>query len=140
MFLPFIFIIMQIAKHFTEYIEQAKAAEAEEELQKAAKLYELAIKQEPFEELPYTRLMIIYRKLKQPKDELRVINKALDVFQSHYDGKAAQFSGKDQIGQLSKALLKAISGSSKKAGHTQYPEPIPKWRLRKKTVEKKVNN
>ncbi|HEU4633093.1 MAG TPA: hypothetical protein VFS22_03865 [Flavisolibacter sp.] len=128
---------MQIAKHYTEYIDQAKRLEAEKELEKAAKLYELAIKQEPFEELPYARLMVIYRKLKQPKDEWRVINKALDVFRSHYDKKTAQFSGKDRIGRLSKALLKSVTGASKKTSYTQYPEPIPKWTLRKKALERK---
>ena len=129
---------MHIAQHYTEHIKQARAVEANGELEKAASIYEQAIKQEPFEELPYSRLMIIYRKLKQPKDELRVIKKALDVFQSHYDEKAVHYSGRDKIGQLSKALLKSMSGSNRTASYTQYPEPIPRWTLRKKAVEKKL--
>jgi hypothetical protein len=71
---------MHVAKHYTEYLKQARTFEEDGEPEKAASLYELAIKQAPFEELPYNRLMIIYRKLKQPREELRVINKALDVF------------------------------------------------------------
>jgi tetratricopeptide (TPR) repeat protein len=129
---------MHVAKHYTEYIEQARATEADGELEKAASLYEQAIQQEPFDQLPYNRLMIIYRKLKQPKDELRVIEKALDVFQSYYDEKAAHYSGKDKIGQLSRALLKSVTGTSKKTSYTQYPEPIPKWTVRRKAVQKKI--
>jgi tetratricopeptide (TPR) repeat protein len=128
---------MHVANHYTEYLEQAKAVEDGGDLEKAATLYEHAIRQEPFEEHPYNRLMILYRKLKQPKDELRIINKALEVFQLHYDEKAAHFSGKDKLGQLSKALLKSLTGSSKKTSYTHYPEPIPKWTRRKKLLEKK---
>jgi len=129
---------MHVARHYTEYLKQARAVEAEGEPEKAAAIYEQAVKQNPFEELPYNRLMVIYRKLKQPKDELKIIIKALDVFQSHYDQKKAQFSGRDNIGQLSKALLKSVTGSSKKTSYTRYPEPIHKWTLRKKAVQKKL--
>jgi len=129
---------MKPVKHYTELIEQAKNAEENSELQKAAVLYQQAIRQEPLEEFPYNRLMIIYRKFKQPKDEHKVIAKALEVFKNHYDRKTEPYTGKDKLGQVSRALLKSLSGNEKKLSYTTYPEPIPKWTIRKKTLEKKI--
>jgi hypothetical protein len=82
--------------------------------------------------------MIIYRKFKQPKNELRVIKKALEVYTAFYDKKLKPYTSNTKVGQLSKALLKSVTGSAKKTSYTSYPEPIPRWTLRKKAVEKKL--
>jgi tetratricopeptide (TPR) repeat protein len=131
---------MAVKKHYTELIEQARMVEAEGELEKAASIYEEAIRQDPMDEFPYNRLMIIYRKFKQPKNEYRVINKALEVYVSYYDKKLKPYTTNTKIGQLSKALLKSVTGSTKKTSYTSYPEPIPRWTLRKKAVEKKIDS
>jgi tetratricopeptide (TPR) repeat protein len=128
---------MEVAHHYTEYIKQARQAETDGEPERAAELYEKAIKQKPLLEQPYNRLMIIYRKAKEYSKELKVINKAIDVFTQHYDEKKAPFKGSGKIAQLSKAILKSIN-TGKKAVENNYPEPIPKWMTRKKTVEKKM--
>jgi hypothetical protein len=119
-------------------IEEARNVEADGELEKAASIYEQAIRQHPMDEFPYTRLMIIYRKFKQPKNELSVINKALEVYTAFYDKKLKPYTSNTKVGQLSKALLKSVTGSAKKTSYTSYPEPIPRWTLRKKAVEKKL--
>jgi tetratricopeptide (TPR) repeat protein len=129
---------MPVTKHYTELIEEARNVEADGELEKAASIYEQAIRQHPMDEFPYTRLMIIYRKLKQPKNELRVIKKGLEVYTAFYDKKLKPYTSNTKVGQLSKALLKSVTGSAKKTSYTSYPEPIPRWTLRKKAVEKKL--
>ena len=129
---------MPVTKHYTELIEEARNVEADGELEKAASIYEQAIRQHPMEEFPYNRLMIIYRKFKQPKNELRVIKKALEVYTAFYDKKLKPYTSNTKVGQLSKALLKSVTGSAKKTSYTSYPEPIPRWTLRKKAVEKKL--
>lgn len=124
------------AQHYTELVKQAKAVEEDGELEKAAELYELSIRQEPLEEWPYARLMKIYRQQKEYKQERRVIEKALKVFQAHYDKKGEKRLGKKgRSFELSKALLKAVEG---KNSEHYYPEPIPKWMKRKLVVEKKL--
>lgn len=123
--------------HYTELIQKAKAAEKADNIKEAITLYEKAIKQKPLLEEPYTRLMIAYRKLKRPDDELRTIKTAIDLFTQHHDERVKQFSGKDKIGQVSKALLKSLTGSPK-THKLNYPEPIPKWITRQKQVEKKI--
>jgi tetratricopeptide (TPR) repeat protein len=129
---------MPVIKHYTELIEEARNVEADGELEKAASIYEQAIRQHPMDEFPYNRLMIIYRKFKQPKNELRVIKKALEVYTAFYDKKLKPYTSNTKVGQLSKALLKSVTGSAKKTSYTSYPEPIPRWTLRKKAVEKKL--
>jgi tetratricopeptide (TPR) repeat protein len=129
---------MPVTKHYTELIEEARNVEADGELEKAASIYEQAIRQHPMDEFPYTRLMIIYRKFKQPKNELRVIKKGLEVYTAFYDKKLKPYTSNTKVGQLSKALLKSVTGSAKKTSYTSYPEPIPRWTLRKKAVEKKL--
>src|SRR3982750_549838 len=94
-------------KHYTELIRSAKAVEEEGELEKAASLYEDAIRQHPLETEPFNRLMIIYRKLKQPADEIRVIDAGLHLFQEHYDEKPSKLLGSNKTAEkLSKALFR----------------------------------
>lgn len=128
---------LSVAKHYSELIKSARALEEEEESEKAASFYQQAIRQKPLEELPYNRLMIHYRKQKDYEEELKVINKALDVFISHYNKLPEKLIGKNKkIEQLSKALLKTVSKEKKPQPY--YPEPVPKWMKRKEMVEKKL--
>ncbi len=128
---------MQATQHYAQYLKQAKIAEEEGNIEEATALYEKAIKQLPFLEQPYNRLMVIYRKKKNLKDELRVINKALNLFIARHDTKKKLLKVPGKVAQLSKALLKEI-GEGNKAFENTYPRPIEKWMARKKTVEKKL--
>jgi len=128
---------MHVAQHYTEYIRQAKTAEEQGEVEEAIALYEKAIKQKPLLELPYTRLMIIYRKNKRYDDEIRVISKAIELFTDHYNKKRERFKHSTKVNRLSKALLKTI-GDKTAGSENNYPQPIAKWLKRKKLVEKKI--
>jgi tetratricopeptide (TPR) repeat protein len=127
---------LEKVKHYTELFKQAELQEAEGELEDAAKSYEQVIKQHPLEERAYSRLMIIYRKLKDPKKELKVINKGIEAFKAQHDKKLETFSRNDAVGRLSKALLKSVSGKNLKT--KDYPKPVPQWTKRKAVVEKKL--
>ena len=129
---------MQVARDYTELISRARDFESAGEPDKAAKEYEQAISHGPFDERPYDRLMVIYRKMKDYEKELKVISKGLEVFRKHYDKKANQFRGNDKLGKLSKALLRTLSGKDKKSNFNPYPEPVGRWDTRRVTVEKKL--
>jgi tetratricopeptide (TPR) repeat protein len=117
-------------------MKQAKAAEEEGAEEEAIIFYERAIRQKPLLEQPYARLMVLYRKKRQYPEELKVINKALEVFTGHYDKKKKTFQGSAKVASLSKAILKVVG--TKAAIENLYPQPIPKWMARKKIVEKKM--
>lgn len=129
---------LHAAKHYSAYIKDAKLAEEENDIKRATELYELAIKQKPIEEQPYERLMIFYRKSKNYEKELKIIDKALDIFQNYYKEKAEKIYGKNKkLEQVGKALLKSIQPKDSKP---YFPQPISKWIKRKQTVEKKLQS
>ena len=60
----------------------AKALEKSGKLEEAAAFYETETKHHPHEAFSYTRLMIIYRKLKDTKNETRIIDSGIKAFRS----------------------------------------------------------
>lgn len=130
---------LYVAKSYPELMAEGKQAEENRELEKAAKIYERAIKSEPHEELPYNRLMIIYRKLTWYEEELETIKKGIAAFEEWYQKKSERLLGNNQaVNRLSKALAKSLGQKGKKAENIYYPEPIFKWMKRQQVVEKKL--
>jgi len=128
------------ATSIKQIFDKAKNAEAVNKIEQAAILYEQARKANPANEYSYERLMIIYRKLKKYKEELRVINEGIKFFESS-PNKSQQLFGKDKkIKQLSNALMQKVGLQDKKGKNLYYPQPVAKWRKRKEVVEKKIGN
>ena len=115
-------------------VRNAKQLEQEGQLEEAAKMYEDAVKQKSLDEVPYNRLMIIYLKLKRPKDEMRVIKAGIAVFEASLKPKRAS----KKLAELSKAMMKSTGLTDKKGNLVYYPEPISRWMKRKVLVEKKL--
>ncbi|HEX5155555.1 MAG TPA: hypothetical protein VFW07_29135 [Parafilimonas sp.] len=130
-----------MALHITSpnITDKAIKAEREKDLALAAKLYEQAIKEKPTDGFSYNRLMIVYRKLKQYKDELRVINKAIKNFREAHAKKTGKGLRRNSItGKLSTAFMKSTGLLDKKGNVVYIPEPIARWEKRKLTVEKRL--
>jgi hypothetical protein len=122
-----------------EIREKAREAETEGNMEEAATFYEQLLKQNKADEFPFDRLMIIYRKLKQYKDELRVINKGIKVFEDFYKKPAGRKSVKqEKLTTLSNAFMKSAGLKDKKGNLVYVPEPISRWMKRKGVVEKKL--
>lgn len=119
-------------------LQQAVAAEKNNDLELAEKFYRRLIQQKTFNELLYTRLMIIYRKQKKYKEELEIINKGLQHLKEHYEKQAAERASNPIIKKLSKSLNKSLGLTDKKGNLVYEPEPFPAWKKRKITVEKKL--
>lgn len=130
---------LHVAKSYHELMIEAREAEENNELEKAAKIYERAIKAEPHEEQPYNRLMIVYRKLTWYEEELKIIKKGIAAFEELHEKKTERLLGKNQTAtRLSNALAKSLGQKGKKVEPLYFPEPIPKWLKRQKVVEKKL--
>ena len=118
-------------------VKLGAAEESEGNLEQAAKYYEESIKDERLDETPFNRLMIIYRKLKRYKDELRVIRQGIKRYEAFYKKQARSPKGK-KLSQLSEAFMKT-SGLKDRKGRTVYnPEPIATWMKRMEVVTKKI--
>jgi len=105
----------------------------------AAQLYEQVLKGKPTDELPYQRLMIIYRKQKLYKQELRVINAGIKNFRQAYKKRVPRAVQKNSaVSRLSSALMKSAGLADKKGNLLYEPGPISAWEKRKIVVEKKL--
>ncbi|HYJ62292.1 MAG TPA: hypothetical protein VEV62_00985 [Parafilimonas sp.] len=119
-------------------LQQASAAEKNGNLELAEKLYKQEINKNAFNASVYTRLMIIYRKQKKYKEELEIINKALQHFKEYQNKKSSSKTNNAAIKKLSNSLNKSLGLTDKKGNFLYEPEPIPTWKRRKTTVEKKL--
>jgi tetratricopeptide (TPR) repeat protein len=113
-----------------------KTHEEEGELSEAAEAYEKRIKLRPIDEKAYDRLMIVYRKLKEYKKELAIINAGITAFETTYN-KTHKAPGK-KVASLSQALLKATGLVDKKGESLYQPGPLARWKKRKLVVSKRL--
>ena len=125
---------MEALRPNKELLAEAKQAETNNELESAAELYQKALKNDALQEEVYDRLMIIYRKLKRYKDELRIIEAGIKAYENFYKPKTKGAKGK-KIEEISLALLRSTGLADKKGNHVYDPEPIGKWKKRKAIVE-----
>lgn len=121
-------------KTIKETLAEAKNAENLEQPETAAGLYEKALQQDKLNQDAYNRLMIIYRKLKDKKKELQVINSAVKAYKDFY---ASKKRTSKSITALSNKLNKSIGLIDKKGNTLYVPEPIATWQKRKELLEKK---
>ncbi len=119
-------------------VQLGKEEEAMGNFKQAAKYYEEAIKEVRADELPFNRLMIIYRKQKLFKDELRVIKKGIKTFEAIYQKQSAKSRKSKKLSDLSELFMKSSGLKDKKGNLLYQPEPIAKWVKRKEVVEKKL--
>ena len=132
---------LNVVRSFDELMNEARESESGGESDKAIKLYQRAIKLEPHNELPYNRLMILYRKNKMFEEELELINKGIKTFEEFYRKRSEKLISKHKgAAKLSDALAKSLGQRGKKVQDLFQPEPIPKWVKRKQLVEKKARN
>lgn len=132
----------QLAKQVADRIEEARQAEANEDATAAIKLYEENTRTGYPDQYSFDRLMILYRKQKKYKDELRVINRGIKVFtediQRRQKGQIAGAKNKKQVAELSNAIMKSAGLKDRKGNSTYLPGPLAKWTKRKEVVEKRL--
>lgn len=115
----------------------SKAEEAEKaDPSLAIETYKQIVEKDPLQTRAYDRLMILYRKEKDYKRELSIINSGIKTFEKFYKDQLGKPSKK--ISEISKQLNKAFHLIDKKGNSLYAPEPIDRWQKRKEVVEKKV--
>ena len=78
--------------------------------------------------------MIIYRKKKDVKNELQIINTAIKAYKEFY---ASKKHATKNITAISNKLNKSFGFTDKKGNTLYTPEPIATWLKRKDLIEKK---
>ena len=108
---------------------------APDPLQAEIILLEKLIREHPGNTNGYNRLMILYRKQKEYKKELRLIDTAIRVFEEKFRKKQPRFNKK--VTSLSKALLKATGLADKKGNNIYEWGELAKWKKRKELLLRK---
>ena len=119
-------------------LQQAAAAEKNDDLALAEKIYKKQIQLKAFNTAVYKRLMVIYRKQKRYKDELDIINKGLKHFDEYRKKQSLQKRINTSIKKLSQRLNKSLGLTNSRGKELYEPAPIPEWKKRKATVEKRL--
>jgi hypothetical protein len=117
-------------------IQLAKWMEQNGKPAEAAKIYERELKAHPFREHNYNRLMMIYRKNKDYRNELRIINTGINAFTEYY--KPESISNNKSVARLSRQLNKLVGLTDEKGNSLFDAGPIGKWKMRKGVVLKKL--
>lgn len=118
-------------------VKLAKWLEQSGKYAEAAKIYEREVKAHPFREYNYTRLMMIYRKDKDYRNEMRIINSGISAFSDYY--KPASLSKNKNVVKLSRQLNKMVGLTDEKGNNLFDAGPIGKWKRRKEAVLKKIS-
>ena len=133
---------MKISQTFAGKNKSAQEAESAGDFTTAIRLYEENIIQDVADPFAFDRLMIIYRKQKSYKDELRVIKRGIQLFKEqekkHLQQNIAQHKNKNNLVKLSNAFMIGAGLVDKKGNDKHIPEPINKWTKRQAVVEKKL--
>jgi len=131
----------QLVLKVDERNKTARQAEKEGDINKAVRFYEQNISEDYADRFAFERLMIIYRKQKEYKNELRVIKRGIEVFQQTFKERVKHSLAKRvsdrKLEQLSNAIMKA---SGQKKEQLPFPDPVDKWLKRKEIVEKKLKS
>jgi len=105
-------------------------------------LYEQQTKKGVIDPFPYDRLMIHYRKQKEYKKELDLLNHALRVFGDQLKKQEGQLlknaKSRTAIKKLSDKISKSSGLTDKKGNPNYLPEPLAHWTKRKQTVQRKL--
>ena len=116
-----------------DYFVLAQEKETADEIEQAIAAYMQMIKKQHRKEFGYQRIMILYRKQKEYKKELAVLNEAIDDFEKLY---AKRNTNKNKsIASISHKLMRSIGLADKKGNELYLPQPLPRWKKRKQGLK-----
>jgi len=120
-------------------IDAARQLEKEGNLRQAEKWYQKIIQTDAHAYEAYNRLLVIYRKLKMPRQELTIANKAIKAFETNIIEKQKQWIKENRAAaRLSKSLAERLGMINKNGLPTRDDPIVTKWRKRKQLIAKRL--
>jgi tetratricopeptide (TPR) repeat protein len=117
-------------------LQEAAYLESTGNSKEAVKLYQQSLKSQHRDEKAYDRLMVIFRKMKDYKNESLIIQRAIKAFEAFYHDRSIRVSKK--IAGASKAIMKALGLTNKKGKPIYMLQPVERWSKRLQWVERKL--
>lgn len=120
---------------------QAKEAEQAGEAGQAIELYQKALKKDPMDDLAYNRLMVNYRRGKQYRKELQIIQAAIAAHLKNAQETQQQWLKRNKkTARTAKALIKSLGLVDPKGLPKLETRQLNTWRRRLAVVRKRLKN
>lgn len=119
-----------------EIFSEAEEAEKNDDNKQAIQLYKSIVATDPLNIPAYEKLMKLFRKLKEYKNELAIIKQGIKSYEAYYKMHKPKHSKK--VDTISNKLNKSLGLVSKKGINVFDPEPLGKWKKRLLIVEKRI--
>ncbi|HEV8082832.1 MAG TPA: hypothetical protein VGP55_06510 [Chitinophagaceae bacterium] len=119
-----------------DIFSKAEEAEKKDDTKKAIELYKAVTDEDNLNIPAYDKLMKLFRKSKEYKKELSLVNKAIKVYEAYYKMRWRKHS--KTIDSISSKLNKSLGLTDKEGIHVYDPEPLGKWKKRKIIVQNKL--
>lgn len=128
-------------EHHNDLMAQAREQEQQGNLAEAAALYEKIVAKDALNEQAVNRLLIMYRKLKQYRKEMQLLNAAIKANMGKVQQQQQAWSKKHpKAARASRSLLRSLVTKTRRdTAMSQYEEAIVStWRKRKENLSKKL--
>lgn len=113
----------------------ARDAELQEDIDTALALYKQAVNSDPLAATAWQRLMILHRKQKDYAGELKIINLALQAFDTHHRQEQKEWlQANRKAARVAKSLAKSLGLMDKKGIVIDDNPVLEKWIHRKEWV------
>lgn len=118
---------------------KAKEAEQAGESDTAADLYRKALKADPMDDLAYNRLMVYFRRKKDYKKELQLIQAAIKAHLQHAQQNQQQWLKRNKkTARTAKALVKSLGLVDRTGAPRLETRQLNTWRKRMTVVRKRL--
>src|SRR5262245_33743241 len=98
-----------------ERLAQAKALEADGEIEEAMEVYQRVLKDDPLNETAIGRLLVLYRRQKEDKQELALLKAAISAYEAEQlAGQEAWRKKHQKAARISLALARKLGGETQK--------------------------
>lgn len=121
-----------------DLLEEAARLEGEGDLKEAEKHYAIVLDKDELNVTAYNRLMIIFRKQKEFRKELNIINRAIKSFENEAKSSLQAKKLGSKISSLSKSLAKSLGLLTKSGLPVYLNDDVERWKKRKIIVAKKL--
>ena len=121
-----------------DLLEEAIRLEGEGDFKEAEKHYYIVLDKDSLNVTAYNRLMIIFRKQKEYRKELSIINKAIKSYEAEVKSSIQERKLNNKITSLSRSLAKSLGLLTKSGIPAYINADVERWFKRKAIVVKKL--
>lgn len=135
------YCFMTVMEHHNDLMAMAREQEEQGNIAEAGALYEKIFAEDALNGQAVNRLLIMYRKLKQYRKEMQLLNAAIKANTGRVQQQQQAWSKKHpKAARASRSLLRSLGTKTRRtSAMPQYEEAIvATWRKRKENLAKKL--